>query len=452
MKVLRIAIGGLLLLTFCPPQTSQAEDKPDDVIRKMCDYYKGQQSFSVTSDMDIAIHAQGMNNKSHSTVSFLFDRPNRVALKGKGSPGLTVVCDGKNIYELVTALKKYTKKEAPKTLTSLAQDRLLSIGAPGTTNFAVYFMGDEPKKLMLTGVTASKDLGTTKLDGQSARHLTFSRDDMDLEVWIADGKEPLLLRVDFDLSKMLKKSGAFKGKDVKITAIQRFKDWKFDVKPTPKDFSFTAPKNCKEVPNLFGRGEDEEEELSPLLGKAAPPVDLERFGGKRVRLADHVGKEVVMLDMWATWCGPCRAELPHLIAVAKEFESKGVVLYAINLREPKKKIEEFLKKEKLKMTIGLDTKGKVGEAYGAHAIPLLVLVDKKGIVQSVHVGYSPDIEKTLRKELNGILGGEDLAAVTIAEHQKKVAQKDKAKAKAKAKDKEKNKDKDKKATTETTAR
>jgi thiol-disulfide isomerase/thioredoxin len=450
MRVLRIAIGGLLFLTFCPPQTSRAEDKPDDVIQKMCDFYKGQQSFSVTSDMDVAIHGQGMNNKSHSTVSFLFDRPNRVALKGKTSPGLTIICDGKNIYELVTALKKYTKKEAPKTLTALSQDRLLSVGAPGTTNFAVNLMGDEPQKLMLKGVTAAKDLGTSKVDGQSARHLKFSRDDMDLEVWIADGKEPLLLRVDFDLSKMLKKSGAFKDKDVKITAIQRFKDWKFDVKPTPKDFSFTAPKNCKEVPSLFGRGGDEEEELSPLLGKAAPPVDLERFGGKRVRLADHVGKEVVMLDMWATWCGPCRAELPHLIAVAKEFESKGVVLYAINLREPKKKIEEFLKKEKLDMTIGLDTKGKVGDAYGAHAIPLLVLVDKKGIVQSVHVGYSPTIEATLRTELNGILGGKDLAAVAIAEHQKKVAQKEKAKAKAK--DKEKDKDKGKKATTEQTAR
>ena len=102
-------------------------------------------------------------------------------------------------------------------------------------------------------------------------------------MWIADDKDPVLLRVDYNVSKMFKKNGGLGGKEVKLTVVQTLKNWKFDITPGPKDFSFTPPKNFKEVPSLFGRG-NEEEELSPLLGKAAPPVDLERLDGKRLKL------------------------------------------------------------------------------------------------------------------------------------------------------------------------
>ena len=166
------------------------------------------------------------------------------------------------------------------------------------------------------------------------------------------------------------------------------------------------------------------EELSPLLGKAAPPIDLERLDGKRVRLADHGGKDVVMLDLWATWCGPCRAELPLLVDVAKDYKSKGVAFYAINLRESKTDIDEFLKKQELDLVVALDKDSKVADAYGVTGIPMLLLVDKQGIVQAVHVGYDPDIESVLHKELDELLAGKNLAAETIAKHQAKKQKKE----------------------------
>jgi thiol-disulfide isomerase/thioredoxin len=167
-----------------------------------------------------------------------------------------------------------------------------------------------------------------------------------------------------------------------------------------------------------------EEEPSPLLGKAAPPVDLERLDGKRVQLTDHTGKDVVMLDFWATWCGPCGAELPLLVDVAKDYESKGVAFYAIDLRESKQVIDEFLKTQKLDLAVALDKDHKVADAYGVSGIPLLVLVDKQGIVQSVHVGYDRGIKSALHKELDGLLAGKNLAAETIAKYQAKKQKKE----------------------------
>jgi peroxiredoxin len=445
MRLTRFAVGGLLVVALSQYLAARAESpKPEEVIRKMCDFYKGQKSFSVSSEVQVQIQAPKLKKTSKNAFSVFFERPNRLALRSKG-PGVTVVSDGKILYTHVAAFKKYSKEEAPKTLAQLSQNPAMSVGGPGTTNFVVALMADDPAALILKGVTDSKDLGATKLDGQSARHLRFTQGEISWEVWIADEKDPVLLQADYDLSKLVAKT-APKGQEIKVSLVQTLKNWKFGITPGPKEFAFTPPKNAKEVPNLFGpRRGDEEEELPALLGKAAPPVDLERLDGKRLKLADDAGKNVVMLDMWATWCGPCRKELPYLVEVANDYKSKGVVFYAINLRESKKKIEEFLKKEKLEMTVALDPKGKVAEDYDVEGIPMLLLVDKKGIVQSVHVGYSSDIKKILQKELDGILAGKNLAKATIAQFEAKKKAAEKAKAKQK-------KDKDKKPSLEQTAR
>jgi peroxiredoxin/outer membrane protein assembly factor BamB len=433
MRSLSIAVIGMVLLTSGRVERVRADaPKPDDEIRRMCDFYKQLKSFSVHADMDAQVHAGEMNNKMKGGADIVFERPNRLALRGKGQQlgAATVVCDGKTLYTLFGPLKRYTKRDAPKSLAELTQDPIIG-SVQGTGTFAIQFLADDPAKSILKGVVTSKDLGTAKIDGRSARHLQFAQsDEIEWQAWIAEGKEPLLLRVEIDLSKMVKKSAgaAFKGKEVKVTMIQSFKDWKLNVKPSPGDFTFTPPQEAKEVQSLFGRDEEEEEAPSPLLGKAAPPVDLERLDGKRVKLADHAGKDVVMLDMWATWCGPCRAELPILLEVAKEYKSKGVSLYGINQREDKKTIDKFLKKEKYDLTVGLDEEGKVGDAYGAEGIPLLAIVDKKGIVQSIHVGYSPEIKKTLHKELDAILAGKNIAAATLAEFQAKKKKKNEAKS------------------------
>jgi peroxiredoxin len=441
MRRMPLAAAGLLLLVLGRSSALCADaPQPEDVVRKMCDFYKGQKSFSVNSDTNVEVHGK---NSSKSGFRAVFERPDHLALKGEGGTGLSVVSDGDTLY--VAARNRYMKTDAPDSLNEVAENALLASGIPGGTNFVVDFATDDPAKLILKDVTASQDLGVTKLNGHPARHLKFTCRRVDWEAWIADEGDPLLLQVSYDLSKTVRMKGKTP-KSGSVVSTQTFNEWKFGITPSPQEFTFTPTKDAKESHRLI-RLRGQTEAPSPLLGKAAPVVDLARLDGKRVKLADHSGKDVVMLDMWATWCGPCRAELPHLVQVAKDYKGQGVVFYAIDLRDTKDKVKEFLKKEKLDMTVGLDSHGAVGEAYGADAIPMLMLIDKKGVVQVVHIGNRPGVEEVLHKELDSILAGKDLAAATIADFDAKKKAADAARAKRRQE-----REKAKKASPEQTAR
>jgi thiol-disulfide isomerase/thioredoxin len=151
---------------------------------------------------------------------------------------------------------------------------------------------------------------------------------------------------------------------------------------------------------------------SALVGKPAPPIDLMTLGGRRFRLADHVGNQVVLLDMWATWCGPCRHELPIVADVAREYRGRGLVVCAVNLQEDKQKVAAFAAAEKLNLLVALDEQGAVAQEYQANAIPMLVLIDKAGIVRFVHVGLRSDLKAALHSEIDQLLATKAAAADT----------------------------------------
>jgi thiol-disulfide isomerase/thioredoxin len=238
------------------------------------------------------------------------------------------------------------------------------------------------------------------------------------------------------MSKALAKMpGGDRFKGQKFELAQSFKNWRIDKPFDPSTFVFTPPANAKKVDDILaalagGDGQGAQEGPSPLVGKPAPEISLKRLDDKgEFRLKDQRGKSVVMLDFWATWCGPCVQELPLLIEAAKEYKSKGVAFFALNQQEKPEVICEFLDAKKLDLTVALDTEAQAASAYGVQGIPMLVLVDKAGVVQSVHVGYSPAIKTTLRKELDAILAGKDLAKEAVADA-KAAREKDEAAARA----------------------
>lgn len=148
----------------------------------------------------------------------------------------------------------------------------------------------------------------------------------------------------------------------------------------------------------------------PEVGSPAPGFTLDQFDGGQVTLAQHQGKSVVLLDFWASWCGPCRMSLPVLAEVAAAFREKGVILYAVNQREDHKKIAAFLQSSGLKLNVLMDRRSEVGQAYGVRGIPHCVVVGRDGVVKAVHVGYSPLLKEELTREVSAALAGPELSS------------------------------------------
>jgi peroxiredoxin len=131
--------------------------------------------------------------------------------------------------------------------------------------------------------------------------------------------------------------------------------------------------------------------MGPVTDPAAP-FTLDDLSGTKVSLSDFTGKAVVVVDFWATWCGPCRASLPGLHALRKKYHGQGVEVLNINLAENPDTIKNFLNSEQLDLWVLLDTNNAIARAYGVSGIPCVFIIDKRGSIREKIVGYSPENE------------------------------------------------------------
>lgn len=134
----------------------------------------------------------------------------------------------------------------------------------------------------------------------------------------------------------------------------------------------------------------------------APAFTLANRAGGEVSLADLKG-QVVMINFWASWCGPCRQEFPALDAIYAKYKPMGFTLVAINVESEKADAEKFLAATPASFPILFDPDNKVSGSYGVSAMPTTVLVDRQGRVRWLHRAYKPGDEAKYIEQIRAAL-------------------------------------------------
>ncbi len=161
---------------------------------------------------------------------------------------------------------------------------------------------------------------------------------------------------------------------------------------------------------LATRAMEGQEDAEKMVGKPAPTFSLNLVDGGKMNLADHKGKDIVVLDFWATWCPPCRMVMPKVVQLMDKYKSKGVVFYAVDLSESADKVKAYQQATGLKFTCALDSDAGVASDYAVDGIPMDVIIGKDGVIQAVHIGASPDLIDKMTKELDTLVAGKSLVA------------------------------------------
>jgi peroxiredoxin len=124
----------------------------------------------------------------------------------------------------------------------------------------------------------------------------------------------------------------------------------------------------------------------PKTGVSASEFTLASYDGKKVSLSSYKGS-LVFLSFWATWCGPCKQELPSVEALYEKLKDKGFTVLAVDLMEDTGVVGSFIKANGMTFPVLLDSDGKVGGMYDAGSIPTNYLIDRKGNILARIVGY-----------------------------------------------------------------
>ncbi|MDQ6679470.1 MAG: TlpA family protein disulfide reductase [Pseudomonadota bacterium] len=124
--------------------------------------------------------------------------------------------------------------------------------------------------------------------------------------------------------------------------------------------------------------------------------------GPKLRLHEQRGK-VVLVNFWATWCSPCRQEMPHLDRLYRKYHSAGFVLLGISVDDDRSKAAEFARKLGVSFPVLLDTDKAVSGLYGVAVMPSTLIIDRAGKVRYVHLGYLPGYEDTYETQIRELL-------------------------------------------------
>lgn len=404
----------MVAVAVSPARGEEAATEGDEYLQVATKRLQAAERFSVKFDFAVTVGLPGFSHDRASRYQLHAERPKRFTLERIGGDmGATIVSDGETQYTYLKESNEYTKRPAPASLDEFSQSiEGAMLVANGMGGILMALLAEDPFTRLVEGSTSREYHGRVQIDGIDCHHVRIVHDEMDFDVYLTAGPDSTIRRIRPDLTKGMGEEEREAEFSIKI-AID-LKEWNLNSTFNDKTYTFTPPAGAKEVAE-FKANEPEPvlppvEAISALVGKPAPEFSLEGYAeGDSLALNEVLGKKVVVLDFWATWCGPCREAFPQLSELAEKFADRDVLFRAINLGEDREGIAEFLEQQELKLPILLDPEAESADKYHVSAIPQIVLIGKDGKVHVVLTGTSDKLKEQLTSDIEALLAGKDLA-------------------------------------------
>lgn len=379
----------------------------EKVLRSLATPLEGVKNYRKDVTCTARLRGQGASSRLNHVYTITFEPPNKLSAVARARDAAAVVCDGKELFVQVPSAGKFAVDKAPASIADIVTSSQLAGAEIGHPVLLAGQLDLLPPDVLLEQVTAAKYLGQAKVGTTKCHHLEVTIEPYDFELWVDEGDKPRLRKVVAKLDRWIAQHSDKLPKEAKIDMTLAFRNWSSDVKLAASAFKFTPAEGLTQVTSLGSTVASEGPDA--LLDRPAPLFQLGLVSGGAMNLASHKGKDVVILDFWATWCGPCVKGLPTITEVAGNFKSKGVVFYAVNLREGPDEILPFLQEKSLPITVAMDSDGGVAKLYKVKGIPQTVIIGKDGTVQAIHVGFGEGVKERLTSELESLVAGKSIA-------------------------------------------
>ncbi|MGH9452735.1 MAG: redoxin domain-containing protein, partial [Terriglobia bacterium] len=360
-------------LFCCPMFCSEGPMSAAAVLERVTETYRNLKSCHVTAERDIETSMPRLGSIStgaiRARVDLIWVKPSEVRLEVKeANRDLLTVSNGSASWQYVSDLREYT------------HDQGALMGGDGSAESDTY-SPDLVAEMEDTIIFRYNDLAQYRQYARLEKEAKLKFEGNGRLCYVVELKVPnqgnhklwideanfLVLRHEED-SKRIKNSIP-----LLLRAVLEVTHVDPDFHPGPATFEFSPPAGAKEVETFDPPGTKPR-----LLGQVAPEFILRTVDGERVALNDLRGK-VVVLDFWATWCPPCRQELPAINKINQEFQQQGLVVLGIDA-EDAYTVNHFLKKNGYDFPTLMDDNRSVSRAYAVRLIPNLIIINREGIV------------------------------------------------------------------------
>ena len=341
-----------------------------------------------------------------------------------------IFCDGKDTSVLLSPTAYY-KTPTAESLQAVVSNLPVPLGPYPEPVMALTLCGVDPKESLMTEMESLEIVDREPYNNTASVHLRGVQvDGVSWDLWLATDKEKAQpLRMIIDLTKVI---GAGNGNPLPENFSYElellFTLWRVDGELATNLFTFNAPKDAVEYESLDDYNQSVTDNAHHVLtGEVAPDFEAVLYQPATDKVADSGVKttaptvtlsnlkgKIVVLDFWATWCGPCIKAMPVIFGVANRFADRGVEFYAVNAGEDDAAVQSFFATAEVKPKVLLDPAGELCSAFKANAIPQTVIVGKDGRIEIVHVGYLTleSLEKELGEQLEVLASGGTLLPVS----------------------------------------